>query len=214
MHQMILAGSFADDRGEEPVSWRVADSEHPRRQGTFDVTAQIRGVRVRGPHFGVLEPDSPTDAVSVNEANELVGGVLTVEVPMVTNEPGIDRGLLTLTFDLTNERVPHEPTAVGVLVLGDVTLGPSPAGTLEDVLGCLERDPQFRLRCCYTCGLSDYSPSGVELVGMRCHRDAREDYLAVRSKAGYWTVPVTEHVPEFYWCDRWEARQPGTGYRG
>ena len=33
-------------------------------------------------------------------------------------------------------------------------------------------------------------------------------------KADYWGVPVTEEVPEFYRCDSYEPRIPGTGYRG
>jgi hypothetical protein len=39
-------------------------------------------------------------------------------------------------------------------------------------------------------------------------------YLAVRGKADYFAVPLTEDVPEFYRCRRWEPRTPGTGYRG
>lgn len=71
-----------------------------------------------------------------------------------------------------------------------------------------------RLRCCMTCLYSDYSPAGHGLMGMRCHRDAGDDYLKVRNKAGYWPVPVTEEVPETYLCDQYRVRVPGTGYRG
>jgi hypothetical protein len=86
---------------------------------------------------------------------------------------------------------------------------------LEIVLGDLSRQIEpLRWECCLTCLLSDYSPAGVDLVGMRCHRDARSRYLAVRSKSDYWGVPVTEEVPEFYRCDSYEPRIPGTGYRG
>lgn len=49
-------------------------------------------------------------------------------------------------------------------------------------------------------------------MGMRCHRGAREQYLAVRSKADYWGLPVTEEVPEFYCCASYETREPGTGF--
>jgi hypothetical protein len=71
-----------------------------------------------------------------------------------------------------------------------------------------------RLVCCVTCLYSDYSPAGHRLMGMRCHRDAKDQYLAVRSKADYFHVPVTEDVPETYLCDEYERRIPGTGYRG
>jgi hypothetical protein len=71
-----------------------------------------------------------------------------------------------------------------------------------------------RLRCCFTCLYSDYSPGGHGLMGMSCHRDAKDQYLAVRSKAEYWQVPVTEEVPEIYLCEQYRTRVPGTGYRG
>jgi len=71
-----------------------------------------------------------------------------------------------------------------------------------------------RLMCCLTCLYSDYSPGGHGLMGMRCHRDAKAQYLAVRSKADYWSVPVTEEVPETYLCPQFQPRIAGTGYRG
>ena len=71
-----------------------------------------------------------------------------------------------------------------------------------------------RLVCCVNCLYSDYSPGGHGLMGMRCHRDAKDQYLAVRSKADYWPVPVTEYVPETYLCDEYQVRVKGTGYRG
>ena len=49
---------------------------------------------------------------------------------------------------------------------------------------------------------------------MLCHREAKVQYLAVRSKADYWSVPVTERVPETHLRAEYERRVPGTGYRG
>ena len=74
--------------------------------------------------------------------------------------------------------------------------------------------PGAQLACCATCLFSDYSPGGHGLTGIRCHRDAKDQYLAVRSKRDYWSVPVTEDVPETYLCDEYQRRVPGTGYRG
>ena len=68
--------------------------------------------------------------------------------------------------------------------------------------------------CCFTCLYSDYSPAGHGLLGMRCHRNAKEQYLAVRAKVDYWSVPVAEDVMESYLCPKYERRVPGTGYRG
>ena len=61
---------------------------------------------------------------------------------------------------------------------------------------------------------SDYSPGGHGLTAMQCHGDAKIQYLAVRSKADYWSVPVTEDVIETYKCDEYARRTPGTGYGG
>lgn len=74
--------------------------------------------------------------------------------------------------------------------------------------------PEVRFRCCVTCLFSDYSPGGHGLMGMSCHRDAKQQYLAVKSKADYWSVPVTEEVMETYLCPEYQRRIPGTGYRG
>ncbi len=71
-----------------------------------------------------------------------------------------------------------------------------------------------KLICCVTCLFSDYSPGGHGLTGMFCHRDAKEQYLAVRSKNDYWSVPVAEEVMETYVCEEWANRVSGTGYRG
>jgi hypothetical protein len=49
---------------------------------------------------------------------------------------------------------------------------------------------------------------------MYCHRDAKEQYLAVRSKDDYWDVPATEHVMETHRCAEYAQRVHGTGYRG
>jgi hypothetical protein len=62
-------------------------------------------------------------------------------------------------------------------------------------------------------GLS-LSQGGHGLMGMRCHRDAKQQYLAVTSKRDYWSVPVTEVVTETYLCPEYQRRVPGTGYRG
>jgi hypothetical protein len=70
------------------------------------------------------------------------------------------------------------------------------------------------LVCCVTCLYSDYSPGGHGLMGMSCHRGAKDQYLAVRSKHDYWSVPVTENVMESYLCPEYQRRIPGTGYRG
>jgi len=65
-----------------------------------------------------------------------------------------------------------------------------------------------------TCLYSDYSPAGHGLMGIRCHRDAKTQYLAVSTKDDYWLVPVTEDLPEAYLCDEYQPRIPDTAHRG
>jgi hypothetical protein len=86
------------------------------------------------------------------------------------------------------------------------------------VLSALARKIEpVRWECCLTCLLSDYSPAGVDLMGMRCHRDARSRYLAVRSKRDYWVCPSPKRFPSSTTATRTNHASPGqaTGaYRG
>lgn len=86
----------------------------------------------------------------------------------------------------------------------------------EDAVPRLEEQLPERvsLVCCYTCLFSDYSPGGHGLLGMACHRGAKERYIAVRSKWDYFRVPRTEEVMETHRCSEYQRRVPGTGYRG
>ncbi|WP_233149983.1 hypothetical protein [Kineosporia sp. A_224] len=210
---MILSGSLTDDIGTERVAWSIADSARPGWGGRYEVTAEIRGVRVSGSDFTGLEPDSPTTALPLNGAGEIDNCELTVLVPIGRCSPPAAGDHLLLTFHLGSGR--HEPVVDAPVSLDGLTILNSQEERLEDVLGTLLRQLGDReWQCCLTCGLSDYDPGGNGNMGMRCHRDARSQYLAARGKWEYWGVPVTEEVPEFYRCDLWEPRRPGTGYRG
>ncbi len=90
------------------------------------------------------------------------------------------------------------------------------ADRFEEALPRLElRLPHgMTVMCCYTCLYSDYSPLGHGIFDMDCHRGAKEQYLAVKSKREYFRVPRTEEVMEIHLCPDYERRIPGTGYRG
>lgn len=121
-------------------------------------------------------------------------------------------GHLELRLELSGEPL---PVTTATLVVGDDVYVHTRAEDLETVLGKLAAAAlPHQWECCLTCGLSDYWPAGQNLMGMRCHRDAREQYLSVQFKWDCFTVPVTEEVPEFYVCEQFEPRKPGTGYRG
>lgn len=75
----------------------------------------------------------------------------------------------------------------------------------------------FSLEACITCGLSDYSPYGHGCFGwLACFRNAKEDYRHINSKQGIFAIweRMTRFVQETYYCDQFEIRPKGRGYRG
>jgi hypothetical protein len=217
---IVFPGTYEDSSGTEPVEWRIVPSSRRGWDGRFEIHAEIRGVHVWGADFDGLEADGTADAASrlaLNEAGELASCVLRGDLPCsVSAAAGLTRpSTVRFALDL---RLPPDPTQ-GNLSLACEIDGATYAVSdswFEDGLLRLERalPPGHQLVACVTCLYSDYSPGGHGLTGMRCHRDAKAQYLAVRSKADYWGVPVTEDIPETYLCDEYERRVPGTGYRG
>jgi hypothetical protein len=72
--------------------------------------------------------------------------------------------------------------------------------------------PGTSLVCCVTCPYSDCSPgrhgswASAVIVALRS-----STWLSGRPD--YWSVPVTEEVPETYLCREYQRRIPGTRYR-
>jgi len=213
MEPMSLEGSYADEAGIDQVTWSIADSNRPGWAGRYEITGRIRGVQVSGADFTDLEPDAAFTTLTLNPAGEIDNCELRVQVPATLNGAHSPQGLLALTFHLGAGT--YEPVVDAAITAGPTTVRNSQEERLEEVLGGLVRQlGEVEWECCLTCGLSDYNPGGNGLMGMRCHREARSQYLSARSKMEYWSVPVTEEVPEFYRCDQYERRRSGTGYRG
>lgn len=213
MPVLSFPGGYDDGHGAVPLVWRVEPDE---RDGTYEIHTVVRGVALRGMDFDGLEPEDPdaadAESLPLNAAGELDRCVLRGDLPCTVAVDGHRRATtVRFTLDLRGGQ-------------GNLRLAVSVAGTAYEVAddwfeGGLGRlvavlPPGTSLVCCLTCQFSDYWPGGHGLMGMRCHRDARTQYLAVRSKAEYWPVPVTEEVPETYLCPDYETRVPGTGYRG
>jgi hypothetical protein len=210
---MTLPGTYSDDRGSTPVTWTIASSVRPGWDGRFEVTGTVRGVRVSGIHFGALECDDAPGDLPVNAAGELARGTVTAQIPVIIH--GAVPGQARLVIEFRPRQGIYEPVVAARLTADGAEYSQEREEILEAVLGDLARQIEpLRWECSLTCLLSDYSPLGVDLADMRRHRDARSRYLAVRSKSDYWGVPVTEEVPEFYHCDSYEPRIPGTGHRG
>ena len=78
--------------------------------------------------------------------------------------------------------------------------------------------PKYRLKCCFTCQWSDYSPYGSDDFGtMLCYRAHKEEYLRVTCQNDY--IEHLEELPneqrqETYVCPDFAVRDQCEGYRG
>jgi len=77
-------------------------------------------------------------------------------------------------------------------------------------------DSEFVIKNCFWCLYSDYSVFGQGLAGsMLCFLKYKDEYLKVKGKDEYMELPNDiPLVQEIYYCDSFEPRRQGTGYRG
>ncbi|MFI6151453.1 DUF6304 family protein [Kitasatospora sp. NPDC051170] len=213
-------GEYADEHGAEPVTWRFEPLDGTRML-SFEIHATVRGVDVCGDNFDWLVPVDVPAAVeaglSLDSLDSLTACVLTCDFLCTLEGPEGNR-LVPIRFAV--ELSEGEALRSGAFVrlsmdLEGQTFSAEGEWFEDGLLRLAAVLPDgFRLRSCVTCLFSDYSPAGQSVMGIRCHRDDRAQYLAVRRKHDYWSVPVTEEVPETYLCGEFEPRVPGTGYRG
>lgn len=216
-------GRYEDAGGSEDITWTVRPSTRrsPPGQAGFELHTVIRGVPFWGYDFDGLSADDAAAASNAGLADDLFGRdappcVLSGDLPCVIERQGRRMGT-TISFSLDVGPV-SDPNAK-ILRLSttfeDRTYEVADEW-FEDGLQRLEGElPEgLTLVCCVTCLFSDYSPGGPGLLGMFCHRGAKEQYLAVQSKHDYWYVPRTEEVMETHLCPEYERRVQGTGYRG
>jgi hypothetical protein len=205
---LTFPGSYEDDRGVEPLEWRVVPTWPAGWAPGFAVSTVIRGVRVRGGDFDVLLPRRREAAEGRLRWDRvgLIECLLTGDLPVsVENGDVLRPAVVRFQLDL------HQATRVrpgpGTLRLSCVLDGVESVAVddwFEDGLRALEADlpAGVRLAACITCRHADYPPTGHGLSGMRCHRDATEPYPpGVR-------VPVTEEVLETHLCTDFRRRQP------
>ena len=218
MRSFTFPGTFEDHDGAETLIWHIQN--RPGWGGHYEI--RIRSAALWGPDFDGLEPDDAGavrhSGLPLNSAGDLTECVLTGDLPCLIDLAGRRRPT-TVHFELDlrehSDRPAHNRKNLQLSTIVNGTTYAITDDWFEE--GTLRLDDALRpsrLVCCVTCLYSDYSPAGHGLMGMRCHRDAKGQYLAVRSKADYFHVPVTEDVPETYLCDEYERRTPGTGYRG
>ncbi len=220
--RIAFSGVFWDANGRDAITWEVIPSTRrsPPGQTGYELHAHLRGVEFWGYEPDSLEPaDAEAAAAQGFGPGDLTDCIVSGDLPCVFEVDGervaasvIFRLDLTplarpAAFDPKYLRLRTTVTGEPVEVLDDWFEGAVPK--LEAAL-----PDNVRIRCCYTCLFSDYSPGGHGVLGMSCHRDAKDQYLAVKSKGDYWKVPVTEDVPETHLCGDYERRIEGTGYRG
>jgi hypothetical protein len=217
MKPLSFPGRYEDAAGVEPIVWRIERSQGSSPPG-FIIRTTIRSVDLSGGGFDSLWSDDPTggDRLPLDATGDLGACRLFGDLPCTFMIDG-ERRADVIRFELD-----HRPGSLGAP--NSLRLWRELDGTtysvvddwFEDGLQRLEATlpATHRLVSCVTCLYSDYSPGGHGLIGISCHRDAKEQYLAVRSKSDYWRVPITEDVPETHLCPQWVRRVRGTGYRG
>ena len=216
---LVFAGSYEDAIGIEEISWLVKPSTRrsPPGQSGFELWTTIRGVAFWGYDLDGLEAEDHALAASQGfREGDLSDCVLSGDLPCVVEQRGTrENGAIRFRLELP----PRDPTRPANLrlsfAISDQRYEVVDEWFENGVLRLAKLlPPETHLICCATCLFSDYSPGGHGLLGMRCHRNAKQEYLAVRSKPEYWRVPVTEEVIETHHCDEFQHRVPGTGYRG
>ncbi len=205
---------FSDRRGSEPIIIHSTGSA---------LKTTIRGVECAGDDFDLLAPVGGADLFDLFQG-DICGCTFTVLIPVrllapdglrhVELQAEIVLGLPTEqgNLDRENIQVSLQQPEFSIRSRGD-------SGWFEDELLSLTAQLPFgfSLECCITCGLSDYSPCGHGAFGcLACFRDVADEYRRVNSKAGIFEIwgRLTGYVQETHYCQRYETRPKGRGYRG
>lgn len=210
-------GWYEDDAGREDIVWIIGPSTRrtPPGQAGFEIHTTIRGFQYWGYDLDGLSTDDGVELDGAGLRTCTVGG----ELPSHVTEGG-RRRQATIAFELDLKRLSADdytsPKYLRLILQHGGRQYEVADEWFEDGIAALQKvlPVELQLVCCWSCLYSDYSPSGHGLIGMDCHRGAKAQYLAVRSKQDYWRVPRLEEVMETHLCPEYETRVPGTGYRG
>jgi hypothetical protein len=199
---LTFPGTYEDERGVEPLEWRISPTWPVGWAPGYAVSTVIRGVRVRGGDFDTLLPRvrGEGDGLLRWDRLGLVECVLGGDIPITVESGGVARpAVLRFTLDL--RRSSRADPRTGILRLTCELDGVETTVTddwFEDGLVKLETvlPGGHRIMACLTCEYAHHSPTGHGLTGMRCRRDA--DVAGVRG--------VTEEVLETYLCTSFRRR--------
>jgi hypothetical protein len=221
MERQQFPGTYRDAQGGEYIRWQLQPVTGTQGYGTFDVCFSVRGVEVRGADLDSLEAVDRRAAEAAGltmypDSEAIVGCVLAGVLPVTVQVDGHrDRADISFAIDL-RDGGGHWPLQVS-LELQD-TVYEVVEQSIEDGLRRLEAalPPGVTLVSCHTCRWSTFQPYSWSVLGMRCHRDAREEALAGHGKHAIAAVPVIEWVPATYLCSQYERQdatsaQPASG---
>lgn len=193
-----------------------------------NLRTRLRGVIFEGTDLDCLSPEKETESKLLecftlsdeSLCNCRIEGVIdffvqsgdtchdgSLEVILELGKPEdrgfLDKEALNLTLSYNNK----------------VISGSGNSGWFEDELNEIQKQlPEGDyMKVCINCAYSDYSPYGHGTFGgMMCFKNVKEEYLKVKTKDEFWSVHdnFDKLVQETYYCDEFELRKPGTGYRG
>lgn len=188
----------------------------------------VRGVEFSGKSFDLLSPKSGTPQSQLATFTLNLDCLCACQMEWQMPVPILDSShqalgefqiRLVLGNPEPNGCIDGEELLITLVYKDQRFSGKGTSGWFEDEL----LDVQSKLpdgvymTACINCLYSDYSVYGHGLFGdMLCFRNAKAEYLKVRTKLQYMTMPVgpERDVQETFLCSEFERRVPGTGYRG
>ena len=209
-----MPATFRDKRGTESIVIQTTG---------LSLSTTIRGIDFSGTDFDGLTPATASDQFDLCHG-DLCGCELSVAIPArLVSTDGLRRVEIHAEIILGHQgpRGGLDTEIVRTrLVQPEFTImSRGDSGWFEDELLSLaaQLPNGFALQTCITCGLSDYSPYGHGCFGcLACFRDVADEYRQVHTKAGIFSIwdRLTEYVQETHYCQHYEPRPTGRGYRG
>ncbi|TLD70197.1 hypothetical protein FEM03_13485 [Phragmitibacter flavus] len=209
-----MSAIFRDKFGKERIAIQTTGSA---------LSTTIRGIDFSGTDFESLTPATASDLFELCHGY-LCGCELSITIPArVVSADGFRLVEIHAEINL-GYREPRGGLYAAIvrnrLALPEFAImSRGDSGWFEDELLSLatQLPDGFMLEACITCGLSDYSPYGHGCFGcMACFRGVADEYRRVQTKAGIFAIwdRLTEYVQETHYCQHYEPRPLGRGYRG
>lgn len=219
----VYPAKYADERGEYETTvrndWKV-------------LRMSVRGIEFSGTSFDCFQPDENSsreflNTFSLSEDDRLSDFYLECEIPVRILENENESGSVLIVMfrhkTIENSEGFYDYDLSLTLKYGEQEFRSTGAGDFEDCFG--EIKTQLRklpnqpvLKCCFACGLSDYSVYGHDVFGsMICFKNLKQRYLNIKTHYDYYDLleeNELEYVQEIYLCPEYHVRRPDAYYRG